>query len=430
MPFLARGADRAQPGWADLLVIDFCPWANRYVYWLKEPIGWFVAALAISLLVGLYVSSVGWVLASMIFAVIVAGMVWPWCVVRAARCRLRPSVPELHEGQSCDLILVVANRFPIPLWGISVEGYLDRRGDDVKPSIALACVPPCSDAEYRLRVAPKLRGRYPEEPPSVSCSMPFGLWTARRRLAECAPLVVFPEVSRVQDDPELASGVRSESGDGLRTGESGEPLGVRAFRSGDRLRNVHWIHTARTGNLTVCERGGPQRPEIAIELDTSLPYSWTPVDRDCHREALARRVRVAASVAVALHARHLPLRLVIGRDQLSFAPGASGRRKLLTALMEVPIDGCFDTMKNESSLGSRSRTTVRISGSSASAGAVRVQVDSPRSSRLRESRRSAIVPSVEGLLADSGDFTILAEAPLGIALSRFWREVRHVDAAA
>ena len=25
---------------------DFCPWANRYVYWLKQPIGWFVLAAA------------------------------------------------------------------------------------------------------------------------------------------------------------------------------------------------------------------------------------------------------------------------------------------------------------------------------------------------------------------------------------------------
>ncbi|MEM6471796.1 MAG: DUF58 domain-containing protein, partial [Planctomycetota bacterium] len=31
---------------------DFCPWANRFVYWLKEPVGWFVIATAISVLVG------------------------------------------------------------------------------------------------------------------------------------------------------------------------------------------------------------------------------------------------------------------------------------------------------------------------------------------------------------------------------------------
>ena len=26
---------------------DFCPWANRYVYWLREPIGWFVIGASI-----------------------------------------------------------------------------------------------------------------------------------------------------------------------------------------------------------------------------------------------------------------------------------------------------------------------------------------------------------------------------------------------
>ena len=35
---------------ARLLTTDFCPWANRFVFWLKEPVGWFVLATAISVM--------------------------------------------------------------------------------------------------------------------------------------------------------------------------------------------------------------------------------------------------------------------------------------------------------------------------------------------------------------------------------------------
>ena len=35
---------------------DFCPWANRYVYWLKQPIGWFILAAAAALAIGLSVA--------------------------------------------------------------------------------------------------------------------------------------------------------------------------------------------------------------------------------------------------------------------------------------------------------------------------------------------------------------------------------------
>ena len=33
---------------ARFLTTDFCPSANRFVYWLKEPVGWFVLAASVS----------------------------------------------------------------------------------------------------------------------------------------------------------------------------------------------------------------------------------------------------------------------------------------------------------------------------------------------------------------------------------------------
>jgi len=48
----AKGA----PAWSSLsrvLHTDFCPWANRFVYWPKEPVGWFLVAIAVILLSGL-----------------------------------------------------------------------------------------------------------------------------------------------------------------------------------------------------------------------------------------------------------------------------------------------------------------------------------------------------------------------------------------
>lgn len=43
------------------LTTDFWPWANRFVYWLKEPVGWFVLATAVSIMImiGLYLAPIG-----------------------------------------------------------------------------------------------------------------------------------------------------------------------------------------------------------------------------------------------------------------------------------------------------------------------------------------------------------------------------------
>ena len=54
---------------------DFCPWANRYVYWLKQPVGWLLVAAAASLLIGLFVAPQGWVMFTALLAVILLGVV-------------------------------------------------------------------------------------------------------------------------------------------------------------------------------------------------------------------------------------------------------------------------------------------------------------------------------------------------------------------
>jgi len=420
MATASAGASVAKDRLTSVLVTDFCPWANRYVYWLKEPIGWFVMALGISVLVALHVSSVGWVLASVLGSVIVVGMIWPWVVVRAAQCQLRPAVAEIHEGQTCELVLAVRNRMPFPLWGLAIEGYLDRHGDDARPTIALACVPMISEAEYRLRVSPKLRGLYPIQPPKIACSMPFGLWTARQNLGACASLTVFPRISRVQDDPELTGGRMSETGEGNRVGQVGEMQGVREYRGGDRLRNVHWIHTARTGTLTVCERGAPQQQVVDVVLDVANETSGDPQRRDFLREAFARRVRVAASLAIALHGHHVPIRIVIGNQVTAISGGNAGRRKLLTTLAEVPADGVDAAAADAASAfrPSRDRMTLMILGDAS--GYVEVRVD-----------RGVGPGLVVGKLASGGTSIVIApEMALDTQLSRFWRDVCHVRSAA
>lgn len=411
--------DAAKDRLTSVLVTDFCPWANRYVYWLKEPIGWFVMALGISVLVGLHISSVGWVLASVLGSVIVVGMIWPFLVVRSAHCELRPAVTEIHEGQSCELVLAVRNRMPFPLWGLAIEGYLDRHGDDARPTIALACVPMISDAEYRLRVSPTLRGLYPIQPPKIACSMPFGLWTARRNLGAFSALTVFPQISRVQDDPELVGGRMSETGDGNRVGQSGEMQGVREYRGGDRLRNVHWIHTARTGTLTVCERGAPQQQMVDVVLDVANEVTGVPQRREFLREAFARRVRVAASLAVALHGHHVPIRIVVGNQPTAISGSNAGRRKLLTTLAEVPADGVDRATVAAASAfrPSRDRMTLLVTGDAA--GCVEVQV-----------QRGGQGIGVGSITLGNLSIVIAPETALNAQLSRFWRDVCHVRSAA
>ena len=195
-PRLSSGSSRAASFVSLLLSTDFCPQFNRYVYWLKEPVGWFALAATASLLVGAFLSPIGWTLAAGLIAMMAVGLTLPWIAVRFTECSLEPVISEINEHESSQLMLTVRNRLPLPLWGLMVEGYLASPivqtgliGDaslesDIAPDVGLAVVPPLCNATFRLSIRPEYRGYYPVEAPVVACAFPFGIWTARRKIAE------------------------------------------------------------------------------------------------------------------------------------------------------------------------------------------------------------------------------------------------------
>ena len=122
---IVRGVPKAQSRLSQLLTTDFCPWANRFVYWLKEPIGWFVVATLASVLVGAFLSPMGWTLAAGLTAVLAFGIGFPWLATRCVSCRLHPACGEIHERETSYLELSVRNYLPLPILGLMVDGYLN-----------------------------------------------------------------------------------------------------------------------------------------------------------------------------------------------------------------------------------------------------------------------------------------------------------------
>lgn len=339
---------RVQGRVSQLLTADFCPWANRFVYWLKEPIGWFVLATLASVLVGAFLSPVGWTIAAGLAAVIVFGMGFPWLATRCVRCSVDPSNPEMHEREISYLKLSVRNYLPLPIMGLMVEGYFTSPKPNGlaqhfsrTPETALERIPACSTATYRLPISAEYRGRYPDQCPQITCAFPFGIWTARREITSVSPVTVLPLLIPISEELEFAGDQLADLGVGNRASTQGDFLGVRDFRRGDSLKNIHWAHSARQDQFVVCERGGPQNQAIELHLSTAR-CSGTP---DESRENLAWRVRIAASLVDLLSSRHLPFRLIVNGRLYGVSDNASGRRVALQQLAEIPLDGYTDSQQ-------------------------------------------------------------------------------------
>lgn len=359
MPTATSGSSSTNDRWSRLLQTDFCPQLNRYVYWMKEPIGWFAAAAFVSLLVGAFLSPLGWALAAGLLAIIAGGLLFPWMAVRFTVCKLEPVIQELHEGEASQLLLTVINPMPIPLWGLAIDGYLtqqqaiesDSAAGFKRPEISLSGVPMFSQATFRLPIVAEYRGRYPIELPEVACAFPFGIWTAKRRLTTVQPVTIWPMLLQLKSLIDMGGRKHSDIGVGLRAGSHGEFLGVREFRRGDSLRSIHWVQSARTGELVVCERAAPQQQEVLIVVDTD----GGPVgDRLEVRENLAWRVRIAASFVDLFDAQHIPFRLQIGSNGGISANLSMPRA--LDLLTTIPLDGFIPSESN--SAGSKIRPQV------------------------------------------------------------------------
>ncbi len=250
---------------------DFCPWANAYVYWLKRPIGWVAVAFLASLLLGVFVSSQAFLVSVAIFALGVVGCLWPWIAMVGIRGQLSWSHLRCEEGECIHTTLALVHRWPWQGWGMIVEAddaiasHVDAEGQP----ICLSRVPAISKSEFEWVCRPRIRGRYPMRDVRLSTAFPFGIWTSYRKLQVATPLFVWPKMIKLVDVPHQAGSTNAGIGTtSEQIGDEGDWMGVRPYRPGDSLRQVHWAQTSRRDSLVVFERQSRSRQLVSIWFDT------------------------------------------------------------------------------------------------------------------------------------------------------------------
>ncbi len=262
---------------------DFCPWANQYVYWLKRPIGWVVLAFAASLLLGIYVSYQAYMAAGIIAAVGIIGAMWPWISMMGIRGDLSWSPSRCEEGEVIDTTLTITNRWPWPAWGLVVQAddAISRQVNAPEQPISLSKVPGWTRSRFRWDCRPASRGIYPKHSVRLTSAFPFGIWSCSRTLQVSDPLVVWPRIVRLTDVPENTGTQRlGIGGVSQRVGDDGDWMGVRPYREGDSLRQVHWAQTARRDNLVVFERQSRSQQSVSIALDVAAASICSMEERD------------------------------------------------------------------------------------------------------------------------------------------------------
>lgn len=325
--------------WA--LTVDFCPWANRWVLWVKHP-------LALLGLFGLLACVIGWsgvpqgyIVAVSVGAVMLLGIAWPWVGTLGLQASLEFERRRLREGERSGAILRVENRMPWPVWGLVLERGLDSSdpchgGEGARDcagiALALDQIPGFSRTDFRWEFEAGLRGEYPREAPRLSTAFPFGLWKWGCAVRVRSRLLVWPRIVPLVGVPPLQGASWSTGVLSPRcSGQEGEVLGTRPYRRGDLLRHVHWPQTARLGQWIVCERQAGCRTLVRLCVETRADVHFGTGPDSSFEWAL----RIAASFCRALMAHQVPLTVEWDGMTQVLEPGARGERRFNDALARL-----------------------------------------------------------------------------------------------
>lgn len=312
------------------------------MYWLKNPLWVLCLALAGTVLCGVFVNPWIFTLTALLVGIIGIGTVLPWVAIRGIRCQVLFDVRRMEFGQPALVRLQIQNRWPIPVWGLSlINGFgsedisSQQQLTDRDHGIAFAHIPGWSTMEYTWSFIAKHRGVYPVNGKAeVETSFPFGLFRAQRTAGVQGQLVVWPQAIALVGMPDAAESSASEDFfSDRRVGDFGDILGTRPFREGDSLRRVHWAQTARQQNLIVTERQSPLTTAVRITLDLSA-HSHPSHNRSATVEQC---VRVAASLCQSLHNQHCKVELQTNTDLFVLGESHSGLNRAMDALAVADV---------------------------------------------------------------------------------------------
>lgn len=288
---------------------DFCPNANKYVYWMKKPIGWVAAAIFFSVLIGLFVGPQGYVLAAAFVALTVLGLAWPWLSMKAIRCSLELPREQMQENKPTEVVFKVRNFWPLPVFGMIVEGDFLQDVDSREEPIAFSLkrIPALSETEFSIKVTPRRRGKLPCGEVKISNGFPFGLADVSKIVEDVHCGLVWPECEPLEGSPPAEGSLFNIAGAmSDRSGNDGETIGVRSYREGDRLRNIHWAQTVRSQQLMVRERQTPSSTSATVLLDlTPKHHAGESIN-----SSFEWAIRIAASISHQLHRTNSAVRVV------------------------------------------------------------------------------------------------------------------------
>jgi hypothetical protein len=215
-------------------------------------------------------------------ALLLLGLSARWCRRQAARIELERRVPaEVRAREPFRVQLVVTLHGGAPVTGLvlgdeftagrTLAGsgfYIPALLPDKPVRCAYGALSSASRGWQRLSRA------------VLTIEDPLGLVSLSVTRPLASEWLVLPAVHDLGEGRLVspASRTAAEEQASQESGAGEELAGTREWRPGDRMRDIHWRSSAKTGVLVVRENARVVRPDLAVLLHLFRPAPWSATD--------------------------------------------------------------------------------------------------------------------------------------------------------
>lgn len=256
--------------------------------------------------------------------------------LRGVRADYRVLNPRTHVGEVLQAMYRVDNA------DIVTKPWIELWNESTLPVSLpgrVVGVPARGTRQWLAKVTLTRRGSYRLGTLRVRTGDPFGLFSSEMVVGQPTNVVVFPEIIPLPHwrlPPSPIDGTAPTR----RRYEAATPLvtGVRPYNHGDAINRIHWLSSARHGELHVKEFDLEQAADlwIALDLDRSVHAG---IGNDASVESA---VTIAASIAMRTLADNRSVAMTASARRIQVHQPDRGPRveqKLLHLLANVQADG-------------------------------------------------------------------------------------------
>lgn len=321
-----------------------------------------LAALLLSLLLlsGLVLQQAAWItLAVVLLLAVLLAEVWRrWCLTNVTY-RRRFSSRYVPFGEEIEYVVEITNRKLLPLVWIEAEDELPAVLAPLRGRVTVSHRPhrclltnllalrPYEEVRRHYRLACTSRGEHVFGPLTLRSGDMFGLVSRETEDQRVDRLVVYPRILPVQLPRTAARHLVGEAAvPASLFNDPSRIAGIREYRPGDSVRQIHWPATARAQRLQVkhYDPVGVRRLALCVDVDTNPEGRWwSGYDPDLQELVLL----VAASLAEWAAQQEVPVGLYANGKPygdiaaVQLAPSAQPERRrqvleLLGRLMPYP----------------------------------------------------------------------------------------------